>query len=125
MGLSGKHGNNLFSKPSDLKEGSYNGVGGNIEFPCTSVSEFMKKESHKKIDLLKIDIEGFEYGVIDDIFRNKIDISQIVLEFHGWMKGIPKAFDKIAKKKLKRLGYVVVFKSNNDYTFVKKELIID
>jgi FkbM family methyltransferase len=34
---------------------------GSRKIICTTVPSEMEKHGHKKIDLLKIDIEGFEY----------------------------------------------------------------
>ena len=124
LGLARKKATRYFESPDNLEEGSYKiSKKVKFEFPCTSVSDFFKYKKHKKIDLLKLDIEGFEYGVLEDIFSNKIPIDQIVLEFHGWMKGIPKKRDRIAKKHLKKNGYKLVYKKNDDHTYVKESLI--
>jgi len=123
LGLSGKTGDFHFELLNRVNCGSYSmSQKGGVVLPCISISDFYKKNKHSKIDLLKIDIEGFEYGVIDDILSNDIDIQQIVLEFHGWMKKMPRGLDKIAKRKLKEKGYVQVFKNRNDYTFVKESI---
>jgi FkbM family methyltransferase len=37
---------------------------------------------HKKIDILKMDIEGAEYDVITDIVKSDIEIGQLLVEFH-------------------------------------------
>lgn len=37
---------------------------------------------HQQIDLLKLDIEGSEYRVLDEILESQIPIHQIVVEFH-------------------------------------------
>jgi hypothetical protein len=42
----------------------------------------MKQLGHGRIDLLKMDIEGAEYGVIEDIIKSRIPIAQILVEFH-------------------------------------------
>lgn len=47
-----------------------------------SIHDIVIKLGHKQIDLLKIDIEGSEYEVIQSIARSKIPICQIVVEFH-------------------------------------------
>ena len=125
IGLANKSGKKYYEeeysrKKGNKKKASYKiSLKGDNFFQCTSISDFFKKNNHEKIDLLKIDIEGFEYGVLEDIFKNKIPVNQIILEFHGWMKRIPKKLDKIAKKKLKEEGYKLVYKRNDDYTYLK------
>lgn len=46
------------------------------------LSTIMTQLGHRRIDLLKLDIEGAEYGVLDDLLREQLDVRQIVLEFH-------------------------------------------
>ena len=42
----------------------------------------MKHFNHTNIDILKLDIEGAEYRVIQDIYKSNIRPNQILLEFH-------------------------------------------
>jgi Methyltransferase domain len=87
---------------------------------CISLSDFAAEHKHKKIDLLKLDIEGFEYGVLKDVLNNKnLEIGQIVLEFHGWMKGIPRSLDRIWKRELLKKNYRLFYKDIDNYTYVK------
>ena len=53
------------------------------------LSEFMKKESIDKIDILKIDTEGYEYKVIKGAKENIKNIQYIYFEHH---------FDNMLKK---------------------------
>ena len=46
------------------------------------LDEFMNKHNIKKIDLLKIDTEGFEYNVIKSIGSRIYDIKLIHIEHH-------------------------------------------
>lgn len=46
------------------------------------LSTLMAGEGHSRIDLLKMDIEGAEYEVLEDIFRTAIPIRQLLVEFH-------------------------------------------
>lgn len=45
-----------------------------IIVPCRSLSTIMKSLGHERIDLLKIDIEGAEYGVLADIMRRGLSV---------------------------------------------------
>jgi len=55
---------------------------GKITVPCRRIFTLMKELNHSRVDCLKMDIEGSEYEVIDDILTNRIDVRQILLEFH-------------------------------------------
>ena len=59
----------------------------NVNMHC--LSEFMKKESIDKIDILKIDTEGYEYKVIKGAKENIKNIQYIYFEHH---------FDNMLKK---------------------------
>jgi FkbM family methyltransferase len=41
-----------------------------------------KRLGHRRVDLLKLDIEGAEYAVLDDILRSDLDVRQLLVEFH-------------------------------------------
>ena len=45
------------------------------------IKKLLKRYEH--IDLLKIDIEGYEYEILDDIIKNKDKITYVLCELHG------------------------------------------
>ena len=47
-----------------------------------TLDAIMKQLGHEEIDILKMDIEGAEYGVIEDIIKKSIFPRQILIEFH-------------------------------------------
>ncbi|OHD41258.1 MAG: hypothetical protein A2086_14455, partial [Spirochaetes bacterium GWD1_27_9] len=53
-----------------------------FEVQMKKFSTIVAELGHKKIDLLKMDIEGGEYSVIEDIIKTSIPIKQILIEFH-------------------------------------------
>jgi FkbM family methyltransferase len=64
--------------------------GESFEAPCYRLSSIMKKLGHERIDVLKMDIEGAEYGVLDDLAKSG-DLSrvgQLLVEFHHWMPSV-------------------------------------
>lgn len=85
------------------------------------LSTLMKENGHSHIDLLKIDIEGSEYAVIDDILKEKIDVVQICVEVHHRFPGIGVGKTKDMVRKLNANGYYIVAISNTreEYTFVR------
>jgi FkbM family methyltransferase len=53
-----------------------------IEVPCRSLFTLMLERGHNHIDLLKMDIEGAEYRVINHALDNAIPIHWLCVEFH-------------------------------------------
>jgi FkbM family methyltransferase len=88
-GLSGESKKHTFALPRNPAEGSYKDPRFDSEgmetvtFDCVSVDDFMKQHNMNSVDLLKMDIEGFEYEVLRSILRNKTRVRQICVEFHN------------------------------------------
>jgi FkbM family methyltransferase len=84
------------------------------------LSEIMKRHQHEFIDLLKMDVEGAEYDVIDDILQSKINIHQLLIEFHHRFahNGIKKTRKTVAN--LRKAGFALfnVSDTGEEYSFV-------
>lgn len=100
-----------------------------FEAQCFKLSTIMKKFGHTSIDLLKLDIEGAELEVIDDILKEKLNIKCICLEFDE-MVGVnlknninnKPVKDRILKRinDLKAYGYSLVHRANYaDMIFIR------
>jgi len=59
-----------------------------IVVPVHRLSTIMKELSHDRIDVLKMDIEGAEYDVIDDLRKSEVRPHQILVEFHTRFPGV-------------------------------------
>ncbi len=53
-----------------------------INVPLKSFEDIIKETGHREIDVLKMDIEGSEYVVMEEILKTNIVIKQILLETH-------------------------------------------
>ncbi|MDB5024600.1 MAG: methyltransferase, FkbM family [Mucilaginibacter sp.] len=51
-----------------------------VKMKC--ISDIMRQLEHTHIDILKMDIEGAEYAVIENILDSNVSIDQILVEFH-------------------------------------------
>lgn len=52
-----------------------------IEVPVRRLSGVMQELGHRRLDLLKLDIEGAEYQVINSILNDRIEIDALCIEF--------------------------------------------
>lgn len=73
-----------------------------------------------RIDLLKMDIEGAEYGVIDDLPRQPLLPRQLLVEFHHRFPGVGIGRTRAAVATLRSLGYRLFHVSPNgeEYAFL-------
>jgi len=49
--------------------------------PVKRLSQIMQENGHTHLDLLKIDIEGSEYKVIDSLLQDKLDVRLLCVEY--------------------------------------------
>ena len=77
----------------------------------------------KELSLLKMDVEGSEYGVIRNMREHNIRPIQLLIEFHHRIDGIGPAETRRATNTLRDLGYALVHVSPNgeETTFVRMD----
>lgn len=94
-----------------------------ISVDVKRLSSFMKELGHKRIDLLKLDIEGAEYRVIDSILEDEIDVGVLCVEYDECFNPLDAEYRKRIKNSIHSLmntGYsLVCSQGNGNYTFVK------
>ena len=73
--------------------------------------------NHTVIDVLKMDIEGAEYEVIDSLLACDVSINQILIEFHHMYKTIPISKTIEAINKLEDMGFELFNISQRTYEF--------
>jgi FkbM family methyltransferase len=78
---------------------------------------------HGSIDLLKMDIEGAEYDVIDDIIASGIPIRQFLVEFHHRWPGVGIGKTREAIRKLNDGGFAIfdVSACGEEYSFIRRD----
>ena len=86
---------------------------GSFDAECKSLESVMKELGHESVDVLKMDIEGAEYGVIEELCaRGTISkIGQLLVEFHHRMEGFTKARTLAAIQRLRNEGFRIAWVS--------------
>ena len=121
IGLAGESGEQEFGEPTDPAEGSFstaNKYTKSIKFDCTSLADFMREQGHDHVDLLKMDIEGSEYGVLDALLRDRLPVRMLCCEFHHFLHGYSRLTTLRCILRLKQGGYSLIHKDHHDYTFL-------
>jgi FkbM family methyltransferase len=95
-----------------------------IEVPVERLSTIMRRNQHTKLDLLKIDIEGAEYKVLDSIFEDALQIGILCVEFDEYWNPMNEGYLQRIGSHVRRIidrGYMMVdAPGNGNYTFVGK-----
>jgi len=81
----------------------------------------MKEHDHQNINVLKMDVEGAEYEIIEYIKENNIQIDQILVEFHSLIIENGDSKTKKAIQTLNEMGYKCfgISESFQEYSFIK------
>jgi FkbM family methyltransferase len=104
-----------------------------IDVECKKLVNIMSLLGHTKINLLKLDIVGAEYEVIDSLIRDKIYPDILLIEFdEGALAPQDYCLDnnyflriKTAINKLKSAGYLLTFVDDWNATFIRKSILCD
>ncbi len=88
-----------------------------VKAPVRTLKSICKELNHTVIDLLKMDIEGAEYEVIDTLQQQDIAVNQILIEFHHMYKGISLKDTLKAIDKLRELNFELFNISQRTYEF--------
>ena len=119
VGLAAENGTIEFSVPRKPGEGSYSVAQDDLEkikFDCWSLNSILARRGDHQIDLLKMDIEGFEFDVLDKLLADGLEVRQICVEFHDWLQ--PGRQQKCIVG-LRNAGYRIIYKNRGDYTFLR------
>jgi len=100
--------------------------GKKVEVQMRSLTSILKELNHNSIDILKMDIEGSEYDVLLNILDSKIEIGQILVEFHDRFFPEEKLKSKKIVKALQKNGYTIfgVSNSKEEVSFINKKYIV-
>ena len=123
FGLSAENGHMDFFPPAKASSthfspiDRYGDTNNIVRAPVKDIDTIASELNHKEIDLLKMDIEGAEYEVIEALPKNRVAINQILIEFHHMYKGVPISKTVDAISTLSNLGFELFNISQRTYEF--------
>ncbi|MBG6131703.1 FkbM family methyltransferase [Aquimarina sp. EL_43] len=108
----------LVNYQNDYKQGDEYG---HIKVKTTTLNEIMEKYKINNIELLKLDIEGAEIEVLENMLDNKIFPNQICVEFDGLnvpSKRAKEDFEKIDKMLRSNSYEIIYYDGLADFTYL-------
>ncbi len=76
-----------------------------IDAPAYTIRSMMEKLGHEQVDVLKIDVEGAEYEILDSLGEVDKLPTQLLVEYHHRFPGIGKERTAASIANLRTLGY--------------------
>ena len=110
-----QHGSRFNYHPS--LEGVQNRGDTEVSLPVRRLTTLMAERGHDRIDVLKMDVEGAEYGVLDDLLAADIPIGQVLVEFHHHFAGVGLGATVRAVRSLNAAGYRIFHISERGLEF--------
>ncbi|QDU33538.1 hypothetical protein KS4_15880 [Poriferisphaera corsica] len=111
IGLSNYDGEASFCPPDNPEHVSHTMIkrsgSDTITVKVVKLATIMKDLNHDHIDLLKMDIEGAEFDVIEDMIKSNIRPKQLLIEFHHRFPEIEVETSRNAIESLRKIGYKV------------------
>ncbi len=80
-----------------------------------SLGELIAERGHRRIDLLKLDIEGAEYEVLDQLLQSELPVQVLLVEFD---QPVPWWRTERMLRRLRAAGYALVCIDQWNFTFV-------
>lgn len=124
-GLADFDGEAVFFPPKNPAHMSHTIVPGGaldrIALPVKRLKSIMAELGHDHVDLLKMDIEGAEYGVIRDMEASGVLPAQVLVEFHHRRQGCTPRQTADAIAVMRGLGYRIfaVSSCGSNYGFLR------
>lgn len=127
-GIAGYDGNVSFNPPENPDHVSHTILNRpateekSITVQVKRLGTIMKDLGHSRIDILKMDVEGAEYDVIDEINNSDIRPKQFLVEFHHRFPGIGIKRSKEAIDKIRNMGYLLfsVSSTGEEFCFIRR-----
>ena len=93
-----------------------------FEVPCQTLRTMFDANGHASCDILKMDIEGAEYPVLEQLCKSGLigKVKQLLVEFHHFFTGIGIEKTNSTVRELRRSGFKIAWisRTNHEYLFV-------
>jgi len=97
---------------------------GRFTVPCRTLASALAVAGESRVDVLKLDVEGAEYAVLDMAARQGwlAGVQQLLVEFHHFLPGLHADQTRASLRLLRGLGYEVAWvgRTNHEYLFVRQ-----
>jgi FkbM family methyltransferase len=98
---------------------------GEVVLPVQRLTTWMQQLGHDHLDVLKVDIEGSELALLDDLVQAPVTIGQLLVEFHHSpdrpesVKSVERALGQIES-----MGFELFFRSafGREFSFVHRKV---
>jgi len=118
-----------FFSPSDPSHVSHSVVNlqrteASLSLPVRRLSEITEMHGHSRIDLLKLDIEGAEYTVIETLISDSLDVRILAIEYDEYHSPLDRGYKGRIRSSLNQLidyGFRLVHaQGNGNFTLVNQ-----
>ncbi|NBR71920.1 MAG: FkbM family methyltransferase, partial [Proteobacteria bacterium] len=94
-----------------------------LKSSCKKISTLVQELGHSRIDILKIDVEGSEYPILEDVCSKQVPVSQIAVEFHHRFEEVGLSATLHAHRRLLKHGYQLAHISDwaEEFLYIKRE----
>lgn len=98
-------------------------TGPEVEVECLGLPAIVRRLGHARIGLLKLDVEGAEYGVLRGMLAAGLRPAQLLVEFHHRFPGLGRAETEAAVAALRAAGYRLAFiaDTGREFTFLHQD----
>lgn len=95
--------------------------GKQITVPVKRLTTILRELGHTHVDLLKMDIEGAEYDVVEDVLKSGVRVPQMLVEYHHRFANIGPGKTQGSIDLLGANGYKLfkISESAEEYSFLK------
>ena len=96
-----------------------------IEVEVRCLRTLMEMHGHDHIDVLKMDVEGAEYAVVEDLVQSHVPVTQLLIEYHHRLRSVGKEKTEESVQLLNKNGYEIfsISPSGEEYAFIRRERI--
>lgn len=98
-------------------------VGHRITVACQTLADARRLCGAGRVDIVKMDIEGAEYAVVDQALADgSLDgVSQLMVEFHHFLPGLHPHQTRRAIHQLEQVGFEIAWvgRTNHEYLFLR------